>query len=330
MNRTAPSPRFRFIPLPADRSAGDEIAELRAAFSRRPVLLPTRYFYDDHGSQLFERICALDEYYPTRTEESILARHAGDVAAATGPVEIVELGSGSASKTPHLIDAYRRADYPLHYVSIDVNGEMVELGAAGLLERFDGLFVRGVAGTYEQGLSVLGSAGAPPRMIVFLGSTIGNLDDGELERFLAHVHGALAPGGFFLVGMDLQKDIATLEAAYNDARGVTAAFNLNVLRHLNRRFNGSFVLSNFAHRAFYNRTLHRIEMHLESLVPQRVRLGALDMDLDFAAGERIRTEISRKFAVDAIAAAFARTGFSRVGVWQDKRNWFAMMLCRRI
>lgn len=307
----------------------DDGADVAEGLTARPKRLPCKYFYDAHGSDLFEDICATEEYYPTRTERRILETHAADIAAATGPVELVELGSGSARKTRVLLSAYSAANDEVHFAPIDVSGDMLEESSRRLVKRFDDLTIRGIAGTYEAALDVLHPAPAPHRMFLFLGSTIGNFEDADRAGFIARIHDAMAPGDYFLLGFDRIKDRAVLHAAYNDAAGVTAAFNLNILMHLNARFGGDFDVGRFRHVAFFNEDESRIEMHLESLADQRVRLDDLDLEVSFARGERIHTEISKKFDHDALADELRAAGFSRVATWSDAREWFSLMLLTR-
>lgn len=294
----------------------------------QPKVLPARYFYDDRGSQLFEQICDLPEYYLTRTETAILKQCARAIAEFTGPCEIVELGSGSSIKTRILLDAYSALDYPLRYLPIDVSAGILESSASDLLVAYPQLQVHGLVGTYELALRRLRSPGLPTRMVCFLGSTLGNLSPQECEVFFAQVAATLEPGEYFLLGVDLHKDENQLEAAYNDSRGITAEFNLNMLRHLNRCFDGDFDPSRFAHRAFYNEPLRRIEMHLRSLGSQTVRLRSLDLTVALQTGETIRTEISRKFELDAIGQDLRGRGLIPVQVWSDPNQWFGLLLCR--
>lgn len=320
--------RFTFVEL-ARLAEDTDARDVHAGLSATPKTLPPRFFYDELGSCLFERICEQPEYYLTRTEEGILAGAADEIARITGPCDIVELGSGSARKTPVLIDAYARADGPLHYVPIDVNGDVVRASATGLLARFDGLRVSGIGGTYEQALAHLAREAAPVRMVVFLGSTIGNFMPAEFDDFLQSLAGKLADGDYFLVGSDLVKDKAVLDAAYNDRAGVTAAFNLNALKHLNRRYQGDFALAAFEHQALYVPEKQRIEMHLRSRRDQTVSLARIGARLSFAEGETIRTEVSHKFDLDDLDRTVSGHGFERAGRWTDDDGWFGVSLFRR-
>lgn len=308
---------------------GDDVVR---GLGARPKTLPPKYFYDAQGSRLFERITALPEYYLTRTEQLILADCTRDLARRMGPADLVELGSGSARKTRAVIDALLEeapAKSPLLYVPIDVSEAALEESASALVAAYPRLAVSGLVATYEAGLAALPPRLAPRRLMLFLGSTIGNLDDDESAAFFAAVSAALAPGDALLLGFDLVKTPGIIEAAYNDAQGVTAAFNLNMLRHLNRRFDGDFDLARFRHHAFFNAEASRIEMHLVSAGAQTVRLRKLGLAARFEPGETIRTEISRKFRAAAMAKAVARHGFALERRWSDSQEWFALALFRK-
>lgn len=292
--------------------------------------LPVRYFYDDKGSELFEKITRTEEYYLTRSETEILRDRSGEIAAETGAVEILELGSGSSRKTRTLLEAYGRNADKVRYLPLDVSGGMLKAASHDLVARFPWIDVWGLVGTYEQALAGLPPPEYAPRMAAFLGSTIGNLNDAMLAEFLDLVRGALNPGAYFLVGMDLQKDPRVLEAAYNDAEGFNAAFNLNMLAHLNHRFGSDFDLGNFRHRAFYNREEHQIELHLESLAPQRVTFSDIDLTVTFEEGETIFTEISRKFHVPDFSEICAAHGFERARHWTDANGYFGLVLFRAV
>jgi L-histidine Nalpha-methyltransferase len=290
--------------------------------------LAPRYFYDDRGSQLFEQICELPEYYPTRTEAWILQEYATEIAQMTGICELVELGSGSSTKTRLLLDAYRQMDYPLCYVPIDVSGGILETSAKQLLNDYPTLKVRGLVGTYELALKNMMPSPLSSRTICFLGSTLGNFNQKECDRFFSQVSTALQSGDYFLLGIDLQKPIEILEAAYNDAQGVTTEFNLNMLRHLNGRFEGNFDLNLFEHRAFYNTSEAQIEMHLICRRSHSVRLEMLDLTVHFQAQETILTEISRKFDLDEMQQYLAQKGLKPLQIWTDRNRWFGLILCQ--
>jgi L-histidine Nalpha-methyltransferase len=297
--------------------------------TRAQKTLPPRYFYDERGSQLFEQICELPEYYPTRTEAWILKHYAQEIAKITGICELIELGSGSSTKTRLLLDAYQSLNYPLRYLPIDVSASILEASAQQLLADYPTLQVYGLVGTYELALQKLMPSPLPARTVCFLGSTLGNFDRVECDRFFSQIAELLDPGDYFLLGIDLQKAIATLEAAYNDAQGVTAEFNLNMLRHLNWRFNGNFDLNNFTHRAIYNTTEAQIEMYLCCKRSHSVRLNALDLSVSFKEGETILTEISRKFDLAQMQAYLAQKQLKPLGSWTDPQKRFGLLLCQR-
>jgi L-histidine N-alpha-methyltransferase len=306
-------------------AAGEDVIN---GLTQTPKTLPPKYFYDDHGSLLFEKICELPEYYVTRTETQILQNYASEIAHLTGPCEIVELGSGSSTKTRILLDAYQELGHPLHYLPIDISGGILEQSTHSLLKEYPTLHIHGIVSTYETALKHLNPSPLPNRMIGFIGSTLGNLKPEDCHAFFAHVVEALQPGDYFLLGVDLHKSKSILEPAYDDSQGVTAAFNLNMLRHLNRSFAGNFDLSQFEHLAFYNEKEHQIEMHLKSLKNQTVELKTLNLTVEFKEGETIHTEISRKFQFEQIQAELKTLGLVSLKNWTDQNQWFGLMLCQ--
>lgn len=306
--------------------AGNDVIQ---GLTKTPKTLPPRYFYDDRGSELFEEICELPEYYPTRTEAAILQQYASKIAQLTGTCELVELGSGSSTKTRLLLDAYEGLGYPLRYLPIDVSAGILESSAEQLLFDYPSLQVQGLVSTYELALQQLTATQLPSRMIFFLGSTLGNLNPQECEIFFSQIKDALEVGEYFLLGIDLQKAKHLLEAAYNDSQGVTAEFNLNMLKHLNKRFQGNFDTNLFEHWAFYNEQLHQIEMHLRSLKAHSVRLESLDLTVNFEAGETIMTEISRKFNLELMKQELQSKNLKPIQSWTDPKQWFGLILCQR-
>jgi L-histidine N-alpha-methyltransferase len=290
--------------------------------------LPPRYLYDDRGSELFEQICELPEYYPTRTETAILQQYSSKIAQTTGACELVELGSGSSTKTRILLDAYNELTYPLHYLPVDVSAGMLNSSSLSLLADYPTLQVQALAGTYEMALAQLQPKQLPNRMICFLGSTLGNLNPQECDMFFSQVVTALQLGEYLLLGVDLQKPKYLLEAAYNDSQGVTRAFNLNVLEHLNWRFDGNFDTTQFEHWAFYNEVKHQIEMHLRSLRSQTVELRTLNLTVHFDKGETILTEISRKFNLNTIQQELKAKGLVPLHAFTDINQWFGLLLCQ--
>jgi L-histidine Nalpha-methyltransferase len=312
-------------PIPAEINAGSDAI---SGLTQNPKSLPPKYFYDDRGSNLFELICQLPEYYLTRTETGILQECAGEIASLTGKCEIVELGSGSSTKTRILLDAYNQLKYPLHYLPIDISPTILESSACQLLADYPSLQIHGIVSTYELALAKIAPSPLPTRMICFLGSTLGNLNPQECDVFFSQVVGALQPGEYFLLGIDLDKSKDILEPAYDDSQGVTAAFNLNMLRHLNRKFQGNFDLAQFEHWAFYNQEECQIEMHLKSKKMQTVQLRTLNLTVEFAASETIRSEISRKFNLNIVQEQLASRGLMPVQVWTDPKEWFGLLLCQ--
>lgn len=288
--------------------------------------LPPRYLYDERGSQLFEQICELPEYYPTRTEAAILKRHAQAIAQQTGKSELVELGSGSATKTRLLLDAHQELGHPLRYLPIDVSASILEASARQLLIDYSSLQIQGLVSTYDLALQQLNPSPLESRTILFLGSTLGNFSQPESDRFFSQLAVALNPGDYFLLGVDLQKPKDILEAAYNDSQGVTAAFNLNILQHLNNRFQGNFDLELFKHKAIYNQSQSQIEMHLVCQQAHSIRLDALDLTVEFEQEETILTEISRKFDWQQIQSYLQLKGFQPVSGWTDPQYPFGVLL----
>jgi L-histidine Nalpha-methyltransferase len=327
--------RLHWISLESETHGLKPGEEIIQGLLKSAKTLPCRYFYDDDGSRLFETITALPEYYLTRTEQWILENCAGAIAQLTGPCDLIELGSGSSSKTKLLLTVYDRIDPSLRYYPIDVSAGVLKDTALALLEQYDRLTVVGLPGTYEQAMKRLPHSDGKPRLMMFLGSTLGNLSGqaieggySEQETFLEQVQSALSPGDFFLMGVDLQKPVEIIEAAYNDSQGVTAAFNLNILTHLNRQFLGTFQRSQFEHEAQYNADLHQIEMRLRSCQDQVVSLEALEFQFQLQADERIRTEISRKFDLDQLQQSLIDRQLQPVKVWTDPKAWFGMVLCQ--
>lgn len=311
--------------LPTTASDGLDVV---VGLSRMPKQLPPKYFYDDRGSELFDQICELPEYYLTRTEASILRVCALDIAQITGACELVELGSGSSTKTRILLDAYQAQGYPLRYLPIDVSKGALEVSACRLLLDYPNLQIHGLVSTYDLALANLPPSPLPTRLILFLGSTLGNLNPEEYDLFMKQVRGALQPGEYFLLGIDLQKPVELLEAAYNDSQGVTAAFNRNMLHHLNWRFQGNFQPDRFQHEAVYNSTLHQIEIYLRSCQEQVVHLRDLNLTVEFTEGEAIHTEISRKFNLARVQQDLCDRHLMPVQVWTDANQWFGLLLCR--
>jgi L-histidine N-alpha-methyltransferase len=335
--RTPPIPDFRRVPVDADGLTlvaapdvgprTDFAADVRRGLSATPKWLPCLYFYDAAGSQLFEQICDLPEYYPTRTERAILRAHADDlVRRLGGKVDLVELGSGSASKTRLLLEALLRRHGQLRFIPVDISRSILEESSRALVDEYDDLEIFAVAGEYHDGLDYLHDEPGPPRLILWLGSNVGNFVRADAVHFLQRLHAAMRPEDLLLAGIDLRKDEATLIAAYDDAAGVTAAFNRNILVRINRELGGAFALDHFRHEARWDDAEGRVEMHLVSLGAQRVRIDALDESVDFADGESIHTENSYKYSLDEIATLAGACGFTVDGQWFDEQRRFSLNL----
>jgi L-histidine Nalpha-methyltransferase len=289
--------------------------------------LPPKHFYDARGAELFDRICDLPEYYPTRAERAILERDATELASLTGAVELVELGSGTAAKTRVLLDALQSAGTLKRYVPVDVTESMVRDCAETLTEEYPGLRVHGVIGDFERHLDGVPAA-IGPRIVAFLGGTVGNFQPGSRRRFLRSIGRLLGPDDHLLMGTDLVKDPGVLEAAYDDEQGVTAEFNLNVLRVLNRELDADFDPDDFDHIALFDTQHEWIEMRLRSRREHTTLVRALDLSVHFDAGEEVRTEISAKFTPERLQGDLAAAGLELVRWFTDPDELFALTLSR--
>jgi len=322
MSSTAPQQRFTLRRLHSRSTTFAD--DVRSGLSATPKSLPPRWFYDALGSALFSAITNLPEYYVTRTEEAILrARGAEIIEAIGGPVSLVELGSGDSRKTRLLIQALIQRQGALDYSPIDIDVTVLESTARGLLADFPTLAVNAICSEFSDAAAALRTRPPGVRVaVLFLGSTIGNLDETEAIAMLSSLRSALAPDDGLFLGADMQKPRNVLEPAYDNALGVTAAFNLNLLGRINRELGGHFDLHRFAHLAFYNEEKGRIEMHLVSRDEQRVRIDALDLEIAFAAGETIHTENSHKYTTAQLERIAKATGFKIARTWTDQREWF--------
>jgi L-histidine N-alpha-methyltransferase len=313
-----------------DRHLTDEDLEaslredVRAGLTATPKALPPKYFYDDRGSELFEEITRLEEYYPTRAERAILTARADEIADLTKARTLVELGSGSSEKTHLLLRALRDAGTLHTYVPVDVSDGALKAAVPGLVASYPGLAVHGIVADFEKHLDRLPTDG--PRLVAFLGGTIGNFEPVHRARFLAAVGAQLLPGDALLLGTDLVKDPARLVRAYDDAAGVTAEFDKNVLRVVNARLGGTFDVDAFEHVAVWDAEAEWIEMRLRAREAQRVEVRALDLAVDFAAGEEMRTEISAKFRKEKVAAELEAAGLRLAAWWTDEPGDFALSL----
>lgn len=292
-----------------------------------PKTLPPKWFYDSVGSDLFDQITRLPEYYPTRAEAEILRDRSAEVAAAAEADTLVELGAGTSEKTRRLLDALRDRGSLRGFVPFDVDANMLSATATSIQREYPGVEINAVCGDFEEHLAEIPAGGR--RMFVFLGSTIGNLTPGPRAEFLATLAGVMRPGDSLLLGTDLVKDTDRLVRAYDDAAGVTARFNRNVLAVINRQLDADFDVDAYRHVARWNGDEERIEMWLRSEDRQRVRVGALDLTVDFAPGEEMLTEVSCKFRPEGVSAELAAAGLRRVRWWTDTEGDFGLSLAMK-
>jgi len=292
-----------------------------------PRWLSCQYLYDARGSELFEQITRLPEYYPTRTEAGILKSASAGIAELTGDVTVIELGSGNSEKTGHLLSAYTGAHGTARYVPVDVSEAAIQQARDRLAEEHSEVQVSPLIGTYEESFPLFGAHS--PSMVVFLGSTIGNFNHGESLRFWRSISEHLELGDHFLLGVDLVKDRAVLEAAYNDSAGVTAEFTKNLFVRMNRELDAGIDVSEVEHVAWYNATWQRIEIFAHFHAAQTIRIGPLDMEVVIEAGERVMVEISRKFVIEHLTTYLSVFGFEVRQVFTDESRWFAVLLLRR-
>jgi L-histidine N-alpha-methyltransferase len=309
-----------------DRSLANDVLD---GLTRPFKELPPKHFYDSRGSQLFEQICELPEYYPTRTETEILSSRADEIVARTGAGTLVELGSGGCEKARILLDAMARAGTLRSYVPLDVSERVIEEAAQALTETYDGLEVHGVIGDFERHLEHVPECNGGPRLVAFLGGTIGNFPPGTRRRLLRKIAALLGPEDRMLLGTDLVKDPAILEAAYDDPSGVTAEFNLNVLHVINRELGANFPTEQFEHVAFFDFKHEWIEMRLRAREACSVMIEDLGMSVEFDAGEELRTEISAKFTRKRLEADFAAAGLALEDWFTDPDELFALSLAAR-
>ncbi len=314
--------------MPPRSSPPEALAnDVRRGLSASPRTLPPKWFYDGVGSALFDEICELPEYYLTRSERAVLARDADAIAERSSADELLEIGSGMARKTGLLLAAMAKRVPRPRYLPFDIAESALEACARSMRAVVPSVIVDPLRGDFEKDLaSIPKAASSSRRMWAFLGSTIGNLDERAAPAMLTTIASRMGPRDTFLLGMDLVKDVSTLEAAYNDSQGVTARFNKNVLAVINRELDADFMLDHFAHRAHYDVARARIEMHLESLRAQSVRIGALDLVVDFDHGERVLTEISRKFTHESIAATLASSSMRELAWYEAEDASFALVL----
>ncbi len=306
----------------------DIAEEVYEGLTRTPKSLPPKLFYDAAGSTLFQEITRVPEYYLTRTESCILEMHAAEIARALDPgTSVIELGAGSGEKTGVLLRALGRRNLRVHYFPVELSPTAVIEAKRQLEAQFAFLRVQPIVADFCAHLRFIRRV-APPRLLLYIGSSIGNLDEDQAQHLLSAVRGQLDPGDTLLLGMDLVKDVSRLLAAYDDAQGVTARFNKNLLARINRELGGQFDLKSFRHLAVWNAAQSRVEMYLESLREQEVRIDLLGLRLRFDAGERIHTENSHKYTVARGRAMLQAAGFEVVRTFTDQQSWFAVHLGR--
>ncbi len=301
--------------------------DVKIGLTSESKYLPFVYFYDHIGSQLFEKICELPEYYLTRAETNILESNADDIASQfSEETVLVELGSGSSTKTRILIETFLERQSLAHYTPIDVSLQMLEESSYSLLREYPDLEINAIAARYNEGIEHMNIRNDQQNLITWLGSSIGNLERSEVTTLLQHIQETMHPDDRFLVGIDLRKDKTIIENAYNDTQGITAEFNLNLLTHVNRELGGNFNTENFDHHAVYNEEVGRIEMYLISNIDQKVFIRELDLDVSFAANESIHTENSFKYSLDEIDMLAGQTGLYVEQQWFDPARLFSLNL----
>jgi L-histidine N-alpha-methyltransferase len=310
------------IPTPTPGSIAVDVLE---GLSRKPKSLPPKLLYDAQGSALFEQITCLPEYYPTRTEAAILTSHADEICSRLGRnVSVGELGAGTATKTRILLRSLLRRQFNVNYFPLDVSDAALQLAKDEVERELKAVNVHPQVGDFED-LTFLGLQ-TPPRLVLYIGSSIGNLEYEDAVSLLQNIARHLSSGDQILLGVDLVKDSNVMQAAYNDSAGITASFNKNLLVRINRELGGHFEPDAFCHVSFWNEAASRIELHLESTHPQSVRVDALDTTLRFYQGERIHTENSYKYTVECLEGLLQHGGFEVEHIWTDPDCWFAVSL----
>jgi L-histidine Nalpha-methyltransferase len=310
--------------LAADSAAQALRRDVRTGLAQIPKSLPPKWFYDSVGSDLFDQITRLPEYYPTRAEARILRARSVEIATASAADTLVELGSGTSEKTRMLLDALRDSGSLRRFIPFDVDAGMLNAAGSAIQREYPGIEIDAVCGDFEEHLGKIPRVGR--RLVAFLGSTIGNLTPGPRADFLSALSDMLRPGDSLLLGTDLVKDVGRLVRAYDDSAGVTAKFNRNVLAVVNRELDADFDLDAFEHVARWNVAQQRIEMWLRASSAQRVQIAALDLAVDFAAGEEMLTEVSCKFRPDGVEAELAAAGLRRTHWWTDPAGDFGLSL----
>ncbi|MEM9131094.1 MAG: L-histidine N(alpha)-methyltransferase [Actinomycetota bacterium] len=316
------------VRLDSDWAEGEMRDDIRRAFTNRPIVLPPKWLYDDAGSDLFDQITRLDAYYPTEAERSVLAARAGQIASLTGADTVIELGSGTSDKTRTLLDGFLRTGQLRRFVPLDVSEQTLIDAAEMLADRYEGVEIHALVGDFTRHLAHLPEGDT--RMVAFLGSTIGNFYVEERRAFLGALADHLRSGEWLLLGVDLLKPLERILAAYNDDEGLTEAFIKNVLGVLNRSLGADFDPAAFDYVPLWDAGENRVDMRLRSTVPQRVRIDGLDLDVELAAGEELRVEISTKFRQEQLVRDLNDGGFELTQLWTDDAGDFGLALARRI
>jgi dimethylhistidine N-methyltransferase len=329
ISRTSPSSRLVIHDLAQRNGHAEFSQDIREGLSSSPKHLFPKYLYDELGSRLFEAICEVDDYYPTRSEDEILRNHADEIIGCVPDCEtLIELGSGSAEKTRHLIDAFMRKRGQLLFMPVDISATALSGSSQALLGSYPNLRINAFAADYYQALNALPDLGPNPVLLLFLGSNIGNFEPAEAQEFLRAIRRVLRPNDVLLLGADLKKERHILEAAYNDALGITRAFIVNELQRINRELDANFDLWAFGLRSVYNEAQGRVEVSLESLRAQSVGIRALNLQIELTAGERIHVENAYKFDADTLSRLGKETGFALDRTWRDSKNRFSSNLFR--
>lgn len=324
-----PDVRLTIHDLARHHGQAEFARDVLEGLSNKPRQLFPKYLYDDLGSRLFDAICYVDEYYLTRAERQILTNRADEIVAAVPDCRtLIELGSGSAEKTRKIIEALMRKQGELLFIPVDISATALEESSRSLLQSYPGLRIRGYAADYFDGLAALQPLEGGPALVLFLGSNIGNFEQADAITFLRAIRKVLRKEDALLLGADLKKDRATLEAAYNDALGVTRAFIVNELARINRELGGDFDLWAFGLRSVYNAAAGRVEVYVESLRSQTVNIRGLNLSLSLDAGERIHMEQSYKYSVDELATMAQQSGFQLTQTWLDDQSRFSSNLLR--
>ncbi len=319
--------RFSLVTIDKENFINNFSEDVKTGLTSESKYLPFVYFYDHIGSQLFEQICELPEYYLTRTEADILKINVDNIASQfSEKTVLVELGSGSSTKTRILIEAFLERQSLAHYTPIDVSHQMLEESSYSLLEAYPDLEINAIAARYNEGIDHLNIQTDQQNLITWLGSSIGNFERSEITTLLWYIQEIMLPNDRLLVGIDLQKDKSIIENAYNDTQGITAEFNLNLLTHVNRELGGNFDLENFGHKAIYNEEIGRIEMYLISHIDQKAFVSELDLEVSFRANETIHTENSFKYSLGDIDTLAEETGLYVEQQWFDAERLFSLNL----